>query len=718
MLLPEGESSDLYLDGFMKGLEVLHQRRGSEAAFGNDFWQSDDRRVLMGHAQLNIRDHLNTLGHLADDEKILAYAGEIYGRILNLEDDDLAKRQVLSVEELIDMSFQVTGGNFQSKRDTNLFFHYLSTIKYSALFTEEFLGSLIGKFAFAAYDKKKQEMHFGRDRLGQEGMYHYFDGKILLSSSDPFAIAATGLLKTPAGHYNEIDFFRSFDSKVSDQVYGDFSGKDLSGSPGFDEKRYLSSLKEFATFIGITPQQPGTIHRVSLNTGFLSRKEYSFAHPMGQKLIEKERKGEGKNIKQLTQDFKYWMKQVTSVMLDTDYQRGIALSGVDSVIVAALLSELCEEKGLPKPIAYTVVPGWDSKRQKDKKNAELFADAFGLEHKLIELSKADIINSIPDVINLIGTHEPSMVENSILQYQMMSYIKEQNEKIRLPTKQIRALFTGDMSDEIFGGYRPFRELSTNGENKALQPLMPGLFDRQCIRYVEGAPETVLMRAVRISLSNDIEVRLPFAELAEYGLRIPPEFKMPAIQYYYGDKLGNTIPKKYLNPKGNPLGKYALRLIGVDYVKETLAARKKSLGEQSKAGLDLDRAYKKIEKQLTDALMGYPKLPGNLGSGISDVIAEACGLEEEWEKYQIDPQKYIAESEVIKYYKERDIIIPKEFLKTDLKNKGEFYMWAKGNLLFYPIVDQIVNKKMDPSEFNMYDHPFIKQEFKEEHLKPT
>ena len=141
--------------------------------------------------------------------------------------------------------------------------------------------------------------------------------------------------------------------------------------------------------------------------------------------------------------------------LDSDAPLGFLLSGgLDSSLVCAISARI-----LDRPIR-TFAIGM-SEDAIDLKYAKEVADHIGSEHTEIIITKEDVISSLPDVIQALGTFDITTIRASVGMYLICKAIHE--------TTDIRVLMTGEISDELFGykytDFCPFQRGLSGGVRK-------------------------------------------------------------------------------------------------------------------------------------------------------------------------------------------------------------------------------------------------------------
>ena len=187
--------------------------------------------------------------------------------------------------------------------------------------------------------------------------------------------------------------------------------------------------------------------------------------------------------------------------LDADAPLGFLLSGgLDSSLVCAISSKILNKK------IKTFAVGMDIDAI-DLKYAKQVADYIGSEHKEIIITKEDVINSLEEVIKILGTYDITTIRASMGMYLICKAIHEQTD--------IRVLLTGEISDELFG-YK-YTDFAPNAEE----------FQKESVKRVHELHMYDVLRADRCISVNSLEARVPFGDLdfVQYVMSIDPEKKM-------------------------------------------------------------------------------------------------------------------------------------------------------------------------------------------------
>ena len=187
--------------------------------------------------------------------------------------------------------------------------------------------------------------------------------------------------------------------------------------------------------------------------------------------------------------------------LDADAPLGFLLSGgLDSSLVCAIA-----QRELKKPIR-TFAVGMD-KDAIDLKYARQVAEYIGSDHTEVIITRQDVIDALPTVVELLGTYDITTIRASMGMYLVCKYIHEHTD--------VRVLLTGEISDELFGykytDYAPDACAFQHEAEKRIRELH--MYD--------------VLRADRCISVNSLEARVPFGDLAfvHYAMSIDPELKM-------------------------------------------------------------------------------------------------------------------------------------------------------------------------------------------------
>ena len=187
--------------------------------------------------------------------------------------------------------------------------------------------------------------------------------------------------------------------------------------------------------------------------------------------------------------------------LDADAPLGFLLSGgLDSSLVCAISAKLLGKKIRTFAIGMDVDPI-------DLKYARQVADYIGAEHTEVIMTKQQVLDSLEEVIAMLGTYDITTIRASMGMYLCCKAIHEKTD--------LRVLLTGEISDELFG-YK-YTDFAPSAE----------AFQQEAKKRVDELYMYDVLRADRCISVNSLEARVPFGDLdfVRYVMGIPPKLKM-------------------------------------------------------------------------------------------------------------------------------------------------------------------------------------------------
>ena len=210
--------------------------------------------------------------------------------------------------------------------------------------------------------------------------------------------------------------------------------------------------------------------------------------------------------------------------LISDAKVGFLLSGgLDSSLVCAIA-----QKKLAQPIR-TFAIGM-SEDAIDLKYAKQVATYIGSEHTEVYMTKDQVIESLEEVVRLLGTFDITTIRASMGMYLLCKWIHENTD--------IRVLLTGEISDELFG-YK-YTDFAPNAQ----------AFQEESEKRIRELHMYDVLRADRCISVNSLEARVPFGDLdfVHYVLSVDPKKKMNVYNKgkyllrhaFEGDYLPNEI----------------------------------------------------------------------------------------------------------------------------------------------------------------------------------
>lgn len=187
--------------------------------------------------------------------------------------------------------------------------------------------------------------------------------------------------------------------------------------------------------------------------------------------------------------------------LIADAKVGFLLSGgLDSSLVCAIAAR---ESSTP---IRTFAIGM-SEDAIDLKYAKQVADYIGSDHTEVIMTKQQVLDSLEEVISILGTYDITTVRASIGMYLLCRWIHENTD--------IRVLLTGEISDELFG-YK-YTDFAPSAEE----------FQKESEKRIRELHMYDVLRADRCISANSLEARVPFGDIdfVKYVMAVDPAKKM-------------------------------------------------------------------------------------------------------------------------------------------------------------------------------------------------
>ncbi len=240
--------------------------------------------------------------------------------------------------------------------------------------------------------------------------------------------------------------------------------------------------------------------------------------------------------------------------LVADAKVGFLLSGgLDSSLVCAIAARESDA-----PIR-TFAIGM-SEDAIDLKYAKQVADYIGSEHTEVYMTKQQVLDSLEEVIRMLGTYDITTIRASMGMYLLCKWIHENTD--------LRVILTGEISDELFG-YK-YTDFAPSAEE----------FQKETEKRIRELHMYDVLRADRCISVNSLEARVPFGDLdfVKYVMSVDPELK--------------------LNKYGK--GKYLLRrAFEGDYLPHDILYREKAAFSDAVGHSMVDDLKEFAEKQYTD-----------------------------------------------------------------------------------------------------------------------
>jgi asparagine synthase (glutamine-hydrolysing) len=348
-----------------------------------------DQHVELGHRRLSIIDTSESANQpmLSHDEKyVIVFNGEIYNY-----------REVK--KQLADYPYKTQG-------DTEVVL--AAYIKYGAACVH----LLNGIFAFAIWDKTKNELFISRDRLGIKPLYYFSDERVVVFSSSLRAILSTG-----------------------------FSSKRVSKTGLVDYLRYQTVHAPGTIIDDVMMLPAGHSMLVNDEDGVVIRKYWTPTQAT-RKSYDSEAMVHAAVREQLTKS--------VEMQLVADVPFGAFLSGgIDSSLLVGLMSKVREQK----VDTFSVV--FKEAEFSEREYSRLIAKKFNTQHHEIELGVNDFKELIPAALHYMD-HPSGDGPNTFV---VSKKTREAGVKMAL---------SGLGGDELFGGYPIFTQLPALRRKKWLR----------------------------------------------------------------------------------------------------------------------------------------------------------------------------------------------------------------------------------------------------------
>jgi asparagine synthase (glutamine-hydrolysing) len=428
---------------------------------------------------------------------------------------------------------------FYTNSDTEVILHAYEE------YGEDCVNYFNGMFAFAIWDTNKKKLFLARDRLGVKPLFYCSMNGDLMFSSEIKSILQLEEIKRKL-NFNALSQFLTYAYTIDGQtlfenIYELLPGQKLVYS--FEDRTFkISTYWEL------------NLHQSHDSESLIKEK------------LEK------------------YLKKSIKLRLESDAPVGALLSGgLDSSIMVAMLSKMTDE-----PVK-TFTTGFGHELD-EYREAKIVADHCNTDHTEIELSYKKLTNSLPDILwhMEFPFGRPSILSNFLVAEEVKKFVT--------------VAYTGEGSDELFGGYNRYLiyadQNSTISLPEKINSIPSGFFPNQIdnqnlfssklldsnsnqnepmsafkriseknqnhdllnqvllFELKTEIPGAQTWRIDRAGSAHALELREPFLdyELVEYASSIPQNYKI---------NFGNKIQKKYI-----------LQKIAQKYLPEEIAQRKK------------------------------------------------------------------------------------------------------------------------------------------------
>ncbi|MCX7695019.1 MAG: asparagine synthase (glutamine-hydrolyzing) [Caloramator sp.] len=464
------------------------------------FYQSN--HILLGHRRLVVVDPAGgqqpMIKECGGNRYILVYNGELY-----------------NTEELRE-ELKSLGYTFNSYSDTEVlltaYMHY----------KEDCINHLNGIFAFAVWDENRNRLFMARDHLGVKPLFYVKQNEEIIFASEIKSLLAHSKIRPVLDKDGLETLFALGPSRpLGDGIFKGIKEVPPASFVIFEKDNFL--IKEY-----------------------WKPKAYKNKETLDECVD---------NVKNLVID-------AINRQLSADVKVCTFLSGgLDSSIISLIASNFFNEKGI-KIETFSIDYEENEKYfqanefipNNDKEYIDLMVSKIGSLHKNVVVSQEELVNYLDEAV--LANDLPGMADIDSSLYLFCREIR----------KHATVALSGECADEVFGGYPWYlkrEDLNYKGFpwlksadvrksilNKNLNLDIENKINRyynetiEQVDYLDEDDEltkrlremfclnikwfmiTLLNRKDRMSMSNSLEVRVPFADyrLVEYAYNIPPKFK--------------------------------------------------------------------------------------------------------------------------------------------------------------------------------------------------
>lgn len=331
-----------------------------------------DERVALGHRRLSIIDRTHGQQPMTNEDRScwVVFNGEIYNHTE-------LRRQLAG-----------RGHVFQSASDTEVIVHAYEEYGPSCVDLFE------GMFAFAVYDRKRQELFVARDRIGKKPLYY-----AAISGVFHFASEIKALRRSPV-----------WDDEL-----------DLSALEGYLSLGYF--LAPSTIYRHVRMLEPG--HWLHISRGQVENRQYW-------DVTQFDRDQRTPDI--ISGELTELLRARVSERLESEVPLGAFLSGgIDSGLVVSFMAETMKD-----PVLTTTV-GFAESRHNELDAAAMTAQRFRTRHHA-EVVTPELDEVMDPIVSAFD--QPFADSSAIPTYYVSAFAR----------RHVTVALSGDGGDEVFGGY--------------------------------------------------------------------------------------------------------------------------------------------------------------------------------------------------------------------------------------------------------------------------
>jgi asparagine synthase (glutamine-hydrolysing) len=382
-----GISGAVARDPAVAGAAIMEQLRCQDHRGPDAAGYFDGGHGVIGQNRLSIID-------LTEGDPPLTNEDETVGAVLNGEIYNFVSLR----EELMR-----SGHQFASRCDTEVIAHLAEECE-----AVELARRLDGMFAFAVWDKNREQLVLGRDRAGKKPLYYWHGNGVFV-----FASEIKGVLAHPA-------------------VLRELNPRAISAYLTFG---YVPTPETF--FAGVRSIPPGHVLTVAPGAEPSIRRYWSLEIPSRSGgLLKSARSRLG--LEEAAREVRSHLEEAVRRRLMSDVPLGAFLSGgIDSSAIVAVMAHV-----LGRPVKTFTIGFEDRDGYDERPYAQLVAQRYGTEHheEVVHPEAVDLVE------RLVWHHDQPFGDSSAIPTFLL------NESAR---KHVTVALSGDGGDELFAGYERF-----------------------------------------------------------------------------------------------------------------------------------------------------------------------------------------------------------------------------------------------------------------------
>ncbi|MEA2043348.1 MAG: asparagine synthase (glutamine-hydrolyzing), partial [Bacteroidota bacterium] len=429
------------------------------------------------------------------------------------------------------------------------------------------LNMFEGMFAFAIYDKKKNETLLARDRMGIKPLYYYRSNEFFLFSSEIKSLLASEIVPRKINKNSVYDYIRyqtvhapqtiienvnmlnagSYmiisNSKIETKSYWKLEHKNETNHKSYNEIKtdisdllYAAVEKRMMSDVPLGAFLSGGIDS-SIITGIMSKLKMQKVNTFSVNFNEAEY-SEGKYARQIAKQFntnhteillkpKDFLDNLPYALQFMDHPSG---DGPNSYIV----SKVTKEAGIT--VALSGLGG-----------DEIFA-GYKVFKQVPQAYNHKILSKIPQFARKLGASSLLAIKKDIRSKKMAELLQVQNFNFENIYSLSRLLYT----EKEFQSFFSSKEISPNRVTEItskidIKPsrLLSAVSAAEIQTYLQN---TLLRDTDQMSMASSLEVRVPFLDyqLVEYVYNVSDKFKYPHTQKKLLVDSLNILPDEIIN----------------------------------------------------------------------------------------------------------------------------------------------------------------------------